>query len=64
VATSRDLFDRALSDAEALGDRIETRLMALRVCELIEFEDFDEVRRLRERMDGCAEYRGTKKPRG
>ena len=46
---AREYLERALEGAEAAHDRKEARFIAFRVCELMEMEDFDEARRLRER---------------
>jgi hypothetical protein len=45
-ATAREFLERALAAADAKHDRTEARLIALRICEVIEMEDFDECRRL------------------
>lgn len=45
-ATAREFLERALAAAEAKHDRCEVKVIALRLCEVIELEDFDECRRL------------------
>lgn len=57
-SASREFFERALSDAEAIGDRVETRLIALRIVELIESDDFDEWGRLSVRPILTCDYAG------
>jgi hypothetical protein len=45
-AAAREFLERELSDADASGDRARVGLIALRLCEVITQEDFDECRRL------------------
>jgi len=41
-----EYLERALSQAEARGDRAEARVIAERICEVLVQEDFDECSRL------------------
>jgi hypothetical protein len=45
-AVAREFLERALSTAESRGRRRDARDIAVRLCEVIEQEDFDECRRL------------------
>jgi hypothetical protein len=51
-------MERALAVADAAADRAECRLIARRICELTEQEDFDEARRLREPFIICGKPAG------
>jgi len=47
--TAREYLERALVQAEARGDRQLARTIAVRICEVIEQEDYHECRLLHER---------------
>lgn len=51
LATAREYFERALTEAEARHDRTEARTIAVRLCEVITMQDFDEVQRLHGNID-------------
>jgi hypothetical protein len=52
---AREFLERAMSTAEARSDRSEVRIIALRLCEVIEQQDFDECHRLRVAVIGVAD---------
>jgi hypothetical protein len=57
-SVAREFMERELAAAEARGDRRDARVIAERLCEVIEQEDFDECRRLDQPSppivsDGC-----------